>query len=245
MTAPSQKPLGRYLASATNASATSPTNASAPSGTDAPEVEARAADRVIVFSDAVIAIAITLLALALPIPATTSATTNGQFLHGLHENFDQYGVFLLSFAVIGSNWSTHRGVFRYVNRMNSRVNSLNMFWLLLMILTPFAARLLAINGGFGVRYTIYTLIQILATACLVQMSRQISGSGLLRPDAPASARHPDNVPNFILIVVFLVSIPVAFGTHWVFAMWAAVPVLNRVLHRRAVNGRHSGSVATY
>ncbi|MGD0557857.1 MAG: TMEM175 family protein [Streptosporangiaceae bacterium] len=237
MTAPSQKSLGRYLASATSAAA--------PSGTDAPEVEARAADRVIVFSDAVIAIAITLLALALPLPATTDATTNGQLLHGLHENFDQYGVFVLSFAVIGSNWSTHRGVFRYVNRMNSRVNSLNMSWLLLMILTPFAARLLAINGGFGVRFTIYTLIQVIATACLIQMSRQISRNGLLRSDAPASARHPDNVANFTLIAVFLVSIPVAFVTPWAFATWVAVPVLTRVLHRRAVNGRHSGSDASY
>jgi uncharacterized membrane protein len=206
---------------------------------DDPEVEASAADRVVVFSDAVVAIAITLLALALPVPDTTGATTNGQILHSLRADWDQYFAFLLSFVIIGNNWSAHRRTFRYVNRLNSKLSALNMIWLLMMVLTPFTARLLAAQGGFGVRFAIYALTQVIASACLLQMSRQISRETLLRPNAPAAARHPDNSHYLALIVTFLVSIPVAFATPWAFALWASALVLSPVLRRLLASGRHA------
>jgi len=245
VTAPPQESQGHYPpgTSAGSASATRAVTGALNLGTDDPEVEGRAADRVVVFSDAVVAIAITLLALALPVPGTTSATTNGQLLHLLQKSWGDYFAFLLSFVIIGSNWSAHRRTFRYVNRLNRQVGALNMIWLLLMILTPFAARLLAANGAFGVRFTIYTLIQVIASACFVQMNREISRENLLRPNAPAAARHPDSSHGLALIVVFLVSVPVAFatGTAWAFALWAAVPVLSRVLRRRMTSGRHAAN----
>ncbi len=114
-----------------------------------PEVEAelRATERVITFSDAVIAIAITLLALALPVPGGTGNLTNGQFLHAMREDWPEYFAFLISFVVIGNQWATHRRVFRYVARLTGWVGRLNMLWLLMMVLTPFAARMLAGAGA--------------------------------------------------------------------------------------------------
>ena len=196
----------------------------------------------IVFSDAVVAIAITLLALALTTPDINSGTTNMQLLHGLRADWGQYFAFLLSFVIIGGNWAAHRRTFRYVNRLNRRVGELNMIWLLMTVLTPFAARLLAANGGgFGVRFTIYALIQVIATACLMQMNRQISRKSLLRPDAPAAARHPDSSHAVALIVVFLVSIPAAFAVQSLaFALWALVPALSWMLRRHMTSGRHTG-----
>jgi uncharacterized membrane protein len=205
-------------------------------GTDDPEVEARAADRVIVFCDAVVAIAITLLALALTVPSSKPSTTNAQFLHDLGTYWDAYFAFLLSFVIIGNSWSAHRRVFRYVNRMNHQVSALNMIWLLMTILTPFAARLLAADGAFGARFTIYALIQIVSSSCFVLMNREISRANLLRPDAPAAAHHPDSSHSIAIIVMFLLSIPVAFATEWSYALWAVVPVLARVLRRRTTSG---------
>jgi uncharacterized membrane protein len=214
----------------------------AESGLDDPEVEASAADRVVVFSDAVVAIAITLLALALPVPASTAHTTNVQFLDSLHADWNQYFGFLLSFVIIGGNWSAHRRTFRYVNRMNSMVSTLNMIWLLMMILTPFAARLLPAPGGaFAVRFAIYTLVQVIAAACLLQMSRRISRDNLLRPNAPAAARNPDNSHYLALVVAFLLSIAVAFvaPSPWPFVLWVSVPVASPVMRRRLMAGRHA------
>lgn len=206
-----------------------------------PEVEAelRATERVITFSDAVIAIAITLLALALPVPGGTGNLTNGQFLHAMREDWPEYFAFLISFVVIGNQWATHRRVFRYVARLTGWVGRLNMLWLLMMVLTPFAARMLAGAGALGVRFAVYTLIQIIATACLMQMSRVAQRGRILRPDAPESARRPDSVPYLAIIVTFLVSIPVAFATRWAFALWFVVPLTSRGLRLVMAHGRHA------
>lgn len=200
------------------------------------EVESFATSRVVFFSDAVLAIAITLLALALPLPRTTGLTTNHQMLSALAANWDSYLAFVVSFAVIGNHWAAHRRAFRYVTRVNHRVGLLTLLWLLMMVLTPFAARLLASSGGFAVRFTLYAVIQIVAWSCLALMSRVVIHDDLLRPDAPEAARHPDNVVTFTVIAMFALAIPVAFFTIGAFALWAAIPVLIRAERWRRAGG---------
>jgi uncharacterized membrane protein len=218
--------------------------ASAPAdgdGDDDPRVEGNAAERVIFFSDAVVAIAITLLALALPVPGGFDGMTNGQLLHALGNDWGEYYPFLISFVVIANHWTVHRKLFRYVNRLNTQVNVANMVWLLMVILIPFATRMLSGSGGFGVRFTLYALIQVIASACLLLMSSEIARGGLLRPDTPESARHPDHTPSVAIIIAFLVSIPVSFFTEWAFALWATAPLLARVLRRFPGRGRQNAS----
>jgi uncharacterized membrane protein len=193
----------------------------------APEIEAEAkvkdAERVVVFSDAVVAIAMTLLALELPVPA--HATGNIQLLQQLHANQSQYLSCLISFFVIGNHWVVHRATFRYVRRMSPAVSTLNLCWLLMMVLTPFAARLLGGEGGSGVRFGFYALVQAISVACLVQMRRLLSRQHLLDGNAPASARNADNLSGYVIVALFLVSIPIGFFTQWAYVCWAAIPVV--------------------
>jgi uncharacterized membrane protein len=196
-------------------------------------VETTAAERVVFFSDAVVAIAITLLAVDLPVPHTTDSTTNGQLLHALSSQREAYLAFIVSFLVIASSWATHRRVFRYTARANAKTNVLNLGWLLMMILTPFATRLLASDGAFGVRFTIYALIQIIASGCMVLISREQYRARLLRPDTRRSVMRPDLSRNLVFISAFLLSIPVSFATQWAFLVWAAVPMAARVLRAAA------------
>jgi uncharacterized membrane protein len=200
-------------------------------GTDDPRVESSAAERLIFFSDAVVAIAITLLALALPVPAGFDGMTNSQLLRALANNWDEYFPFLISFVVIANHWTAHRRIFRYVNRLNGQVTVANLVWLLMMIVTPFATRVIEGDGGFGVRFTLYAVVQIIASACLLVMSIEVARGNLLRPEAPESARHPDHAPSVALIIAFLISIPVSFYTEWAFAIWGTVPLLAQVLRR--------------
>jgi uncharacterized membrane protein len=197
----------------------------------APEIEAEAqvkdAERVVFFSDAVVAIAITLLALELPVPE--SATSNIQLLRELHANQGPYLSCLISFFVIGNHWVVHRSTFRYVQRMSRAVNTLNLCWLLMMVLTPVAARLLGGDGGTGVRFGFYALVQAISVACLVQIHRLLSRQHLLDGNAPASAGNGDNLSGFVAL--FVVSIPIGFFTQWAYLCWAAIPVVTHMARR--------------
>ena len=222
MTAPHEEPQDRYEA----------------------ELEAAtfATERVITFSDAVVAIAITLLALGLPVPQLTDGMSDSQVLHALGHNWSDYLAFLISFWVIGGHWSSHRQVFRYVSRWNQVVGRLNMLWLLMMVMTPFGARLLAASGGFAIRFTIYVIIQIISTACLALMSLEIAHAHLLRPGAPDKARYPDILPFAGFCVAFLISIPVAFATakygDWAYVLWGFTSLTTRLLRHLVGNGRN-------
>jgi len=124
-----------------------------------------------------------------------------------------------------------------VNRISDKVIGINMIWLLMVVLTPFAARTLAGTGGFVVRFTIYALVQAIASICLVRLSNELAQEHLLRDDAPESARHPDSLARYATIGSFLVSIPVAFFTPWAYAIWAAGPaVATRLMRTRRGQG---------
>jgi uncharacterized membrane protein len=196
----------------------------------AAEIEFIAAERVIFFSDAVVAIAITLLALGLPLPHGSTLSSNRSVLRSMLQDGNAYLTFLISFAVIGTQWRVHHRLFMYVARLDRRLITVNMVWLLMIVLMPFATRVLSGNGGFGIRFSLYALIQALTALCFLQMMRMLHDHALQRPDAPA----PEDGGHLLLLTVaamFLISIPIAFVTQWAYVCWIAIPVVARVMRR--------------
>jgi uncharacterized membrane protein len=192
------------------------------------EVEEVSAERLVFFSDAVVAIAITLLALELPLPsapgggAPTSATTNHEFLVSLQANADQYLAFLISFVVIAAHWRGHHWVFRYVRSVGP-ILRWNMLWLLFIVVTPFATRVLNEDGGFEVRFILYAAVQVLASVSFLGILWGISRNDLLRPGSPPGLVRSSAVRLGGLAVTFLLSIPLAFVTRYAYFVWFAIP----------------------
>jgi uncharacterized membrane protein len=197
----------------------------------ADEVELIAAERVIFFSDAVVAIAITLLALGLPLP---HGSNNTAVWHSLRAGRDAYIAFLISFAVIGAHWRTHHRLFRAVARMDAVAIAMNSVWLLMIITTPYATRVLSGNGGFGVRFGLYAAIQVITLVTFWLMSRHVRSGHLLRPGTPASLSRSDDLGVLALAVTFALSIPLAFIPavgQWVYVVWVAAVVVIRWVRR--------------
>ena len=122
-------------------------------------------DRIIAFSDGVVAIAITLLIL----PLTEIHLAEGATLADVVvENRAALGAFALSFAVIANYWTIHHDLFRPLRRHNARIVLLNMFWLAAIVFLPFPTALIAdgIDGGFAALY-IGTLLAVSALNLLI------------------------------------------------------------------------------
>lgn len=118
----------------------------------APEAtEKHAADlgleRLVFFSDAVIAIAITLLALEIRLPTTAGELDNAALLQTLLALFPSYLGFIISFWVIGSFWLSHHRRFRAIVRYDRNLLLLNMLLLMLIAFIPFPTSVLSEYGN--------------------------------------------------------------------------------------------------
>ncbi len=195
------------------------------------EVEFGAAERLTFFSDAVVAIAITLLALELPVPGGGGSQ---QILAEMSDHLGEYLAFLISFLVIGSHWAGHHRVFRYLNRLGGAVLRLNMVWLLMMVSTPFATRVLTGDGGFMVRFSLYAGVQVVASVCFLLMCLEARRRGLLRPGTPQRVLAGGVRRSASMAVTFAVSIPLALFGQWAFIVWAAIPLGIRASRRIAL-----------
>ncbi len=96
-------------------------------------------ERMILFSDAVFAIAITLLAIELKVPAILHDVTDHKLAESLLEMTPKFIGFLVSFLIIGQYWTIHHRLFGFVVNFNLRLLWLNLFFLLAVVLMPFTS----------------------------------------------------------------------------------------------------------
>lgn len=96
-------------------------------------------ERLIFFSDAVVAIAITLLALDLKLPSIQEDIT---FEH-VFEAWPRFLAFSLSFLIIAMFWKIHHAFFAYIERIDERMMTFNLGWLFFITLLPFTTNLLS------------------------------------------------------------------------------------------------------
>lgn len=183
-------------------------------------------ERLIFFSDAVVAIAITLLALDLHVPG---GEHDRDFWHDAVLHGNDYLSFLISFAVIGNYWMGHHRLFGYVTRISGPLMRWNMLWLLTIVATPFATRIIVGDGALSARITVYALAQVLAATFFLLAVIEIHRKGLLREDTPPSVVASSYRPTVIVIVLFLTSIPLAYvAGRWAYVCWMAMPIVSRI-----------------
>lgn len=97
-------------------------------------------ERVIFFSDAIVAIAITLLALNLKLEIPTNQHVS---FSDLLIPWRNYLAFILSFINIAGFWRTHHNAFVHIYKMDDLMMFLNICWLFLIVTLPFATTLVS------------------------------------------------------------------------------------------------------
>ncbi len=96
-------------------------------------------ERMVFFSDAVVAIAITLLALGLKVE------TNDEHLsfQDILSPWKTFLAFVLSFLNIASFWKTHHSFFNYIKKSDDRLMWYNILWLFFIVTLPFSTTLVS------------------------------------------------------------------------------------------------------
>ena len=108
-------------------------------------------DRLILFSDAVFAIAITLLVIEIKIPEIPEKELTEQKMgSALLHLVPKFVGFLISFLIIGQYWTVHHRLFGYVINFNNRVLWLNLLFLLAIALMPFSTGFYSEYAGMPV-----------------------------------------------------------------------------------------------
>ena len=133
-------------------------------------------DRLEVFSDGVIAIAITLLVLDIKVPDSHQ----GQLVHDLGQQWPTFAAYVLSFAVIGIMWVSHHSMFERIREIDRGLLFSNLLLLLGIAFLPFPTSLLAQyargGGSKSLIGSTYSIANGLACAQTTRPGRAASAS---------------------------------------------------------------------
>ncbi|MFN8355361.1 MAG: TMEM175 family protein [Spirosomataceae bacterium] len=115
-------------------------------------------ERLILFSDAVFAIAITLLVIEIKVPELHGdELSESNLLQGMAHLIPKFIGFLISFIFIGLFWTIHHRMFGFVSDYNPKLLWLNLFFLLSIVLMPFSSGL---YGEYSTPKTMHLLTPI-------------------------------------------------------------------------------------
>ena len=153
--------------------------------------ERRSFDRLVNFTDAVVAIGITLQ--LLPLIDVAGPQAGQSVWEVIAANQGQITAFILSFVVVIAMWSTHNRVFNSMRRYDGTIFTLNVMWLLLIVFLPWPTAMYgnAVNdqvigsGGVGLLYW-WTLAAISGLGSLIALHAGRTPE-LLEPDARAES----------------------------------------------------------
>jgi uncharacterized membrane protein len=175
-------------------------------------------NRIVSFSDGVFAIAITLLVLGLTIPPHKS-----DLRRALLNNQDDFVAYAISFAVLGRYWLSHHRFFSALARFDGRLMAINLVYLACIALVPFTSQVL---GDYSTRtesVVLYAINMILVSGTFYAQVAYSERAGLVREEARDYQRRHGGPAALLVVVVFLVSIPVAFVSPLAATlMWLAI-----------------------
>jgi uncharacterized membrane protein len=195
-------------------------------------------ERILNFSDGVFAISITLMALSLSVPVLTGSSSGPHLSAGLVAEWQSFLGYFISFFVIGMWWTVHHRYFQYLNGFDVRLLWLNLLFLLCVTLIPFLTNMIVIYHDSVLAVTLYALVQAVA-GCIMYIIWKYSTDHqrFVEPSInPAFVRYL-STRSFIVILLFLASIPFAFISPIISQVsWAVVPFINGFIARHVPGG---------
>ena len=200
-------------------------------------------ERLVLFSDAVFAIAITLLVIEIKIPDEHVGVTDEKLLQSLLYLMPKFIGFIISFMLIGVYWTVHHRMFGWVTRFSRKLLLLNLVFLFFVALMPFSTGFYSEYAGpelyreqLKVPLTFYVL-----NLCCVGFLNYWMWVHVTNPKNKLAEQPPDIVTiktarlrSFMVPFVFLLMLPVAYLSNVLYAVWMPmlIPIVLRIAQKR-------------
>jgi len=165
----------------------------------------RGFDRLVNFSDAVVAIAITLL--ILPLVDTATDVNDGTIFELLEKDWLKLLVFLISFVVIGRFWLAHHRMYESISGYNTQLLWVNLLWLISIVFLPFPTELIATSGGNNPTTSLlYVGTMVVTSASLAwQQWIVIRHPELQAPEVRGTLRIGTSIVAAVMMVVVFIA----------------------------------------
>lgn len=200
-------------------------------------------ERLILFSDAVFAIAITLLVIEIKIPELHEEASDTAILHSLKHLIPKFIGFIISFILIGVYWTIHHRLFGFVINFDRKLLFLNLLFLFFIVLMPFSTGLYGEYAGpelfraqLKVPMTFYVLNIFFVGIANYFMWSHISKANrkLCEPTADPAVIKMARTRSLIVPLVFLLMLPVAYFVRVEAAVYIPIliPIIMKIIQKK-------------
>ena len=191
-------------------------------------------DRLVLFTDAVVAIAVTLLILPLVEVVTESKAEGLTAVEVITEHEGQVYAFLLSFVVIARFWLTHHHMFEHVRAYNTTLIQLNLGWLLTIVILPFPTEIVGsydtsrFTAGFYIGTILALSIFQTALTLLIRNHPELE-----QPDNPVTERElaVSLATTGLFVVAFILAALIPGVTFYALFLLFLTPLVSRLVLR--------------
>jgi len=199
-------------------------------------------ERLILFSDAVFAIAITLLIIEIRVPDFHENVSDTALLQALGHLTPKFIGFIISFLLIGLYWSVHHRMFGFVTSYDARLRFLNLLFLFFIVLMPFSTGFYSEYAGselfakqLKVPMTFYVLNFAMAGLVNYSMWRYITNPKhkLAEPPIDIQVAKFAKARALLVPLIFLMMLPVAYLFNVMYAVYIPmlIPIVIRISKR--------------
>lgn len=168
-------------------------------------------DRLVLFTDAVVAIAVTLLVLPLVDVVPEAVGAHRRSVEVITEHQAQIWSFVLSFVVIIRLWFVHHRMFEHIGGYTRALMLVNTGWLLAIVLLPFPTEMVASYPGDD-RFTVMLYIGNILVAGVFQTALAVISyrdpDVALESDPPTIESVRASLSNAVLLAVSLAVVAV-------------------------------------
>jgi uncharacterized membrane protein len=186
--------------------------------------------RIVAFTDGVMAVAITLLVLNLEVPQVPG----GDLTDALVDLIPSLIAYVLAFALVGRFWVLHHRLFERLSRFDDRLMAMNLTFLALIALVPFATDLYDEYTKEAVAAALFGLLMGLAALVHWTMNAHTLRRGYVHDAHRPAAEPAGSLGALSFAGIFLLSVPVAFLSTTVAALlWTGTILLHIPLGRRS------------